>query len=109
MPVGRSINSEIVMWDTWGHLAPEPHKKYYGWIIVAKAAFRNNFIFDYHFDELPDSPWFADDLCEFAFDVTKDKEGIGLWRYEGWYKKFKNGNYQFGAGKFVKLTVGDNQ
>ena len=26
-----------------------------------------------------------------------------IYRFDGWYKKFKNGNYQFGGGKFHKI------
>lgn len=98
------LNRAIVARNTWGHLAPEPQKKYYGWVIVARGIGGNNIIFDYEFNGLPDSPWFAEDLDEFALGATSD-EGLGLYKFKGWYKKFRNGNFHFGGGKFHRLKI----
>lgn len=100
----QALNRAIVTRNTWGHLAPEPNEKYHGWVIVARGSFGNNIIFDYEFDGLPDSPWFADDLGAFAFEAT-DRKALGLYKFTGWYKKFKNGNFRFGGGKFCRLEI----
>ena len=98
------LNRAIVARNTWGHLAPEPQKKYYGWVIVAMGIGGNNIIFDYEFDGLPDSPWFAEDLDKFAFGETASKFA-GLYQWSGWYKKFRNGNFHFGGGGFHRLEI----
>ncbi len=98
------INKEIVKSNTWGHLAPVPGRKYYGWFIVAVGTYGETIVLDDNFPELPGSPWQYDDLHEFSFEATSDF-GTGLYRFEGWYKKFKNGNHQFGGGKFKKVEV----
>jgi len=100
----EALNRAIVSRNTFGHLAPEPQKKYYGWVIVAIGIGGNSIIFDYEFNGLPVSPWFAEDLDEFSFDETANKE-IGLYKFDGWYMKFKNGNFHFGGGKFTKGEI----
>jgi len=99
------LNRAAVMWDTWGHLAPEPHKRYYGYIIVAVTFNNNHPVFDYEFENLGGGPWLYEDIVMFSFEQTKQLEGPALYRWDGWYKKFKNGNCQFGGGKFEKLTI----
>ena len=101
----EAVNTQIVLHNTWGHLAPEPHRKYYGWFIVAKGAYGDYIIFDYEFKDLPDSPWFFEHFTEYAFDRVGVDAGVGLYKYEGWYKLFKNGNCQFGKGTFTKLEI----
>lgn len=100
----QAINEEIVKVQTWGYLAPEPGRKYYGWIIVAMGVYGESIILNDNFPKLSNSPWQYNDLHEFSFDATSGF-APGLYRFDGWYKKFKNGNYQFGGGKFEKIEV----
>jgi hypothetical protein len=102
----QAINEEVVKVGTWGHLSPEPHRKYYGWIIVAVGTYRESIVLDDEFPELPNSPWQYDDLHEFSFEATSGFKA-GLYKFEGWYKKFKNGNYRFGGGKFKRVEIAD--
>ena len=96
----EAINTAIVLKNTWGHLYPQIGRKYEGYILVAHGCYGDTIVVDQSFTDLPDSPWFADDLFEFMRNQNFDT--IGIFRFNGWYKKFKNGNYQFGGGKFFK-------
>lgn len=100
----EALNREIVKFDTWGHLAPEPHKKYHGWIIVAIGEYGETIVLQDDFPGLPNSPWQYNDLCEFTFEATGDFE-VGLYKFKGWYKKFKNGNFRFGGGKWRRVEI----
>lgn len=83
-------------------MAPKIGQKYFGYIVIALAAYGDNVIFDCDFAK-NDDPWLFEDVCEFAFAKTDGAERPGLYRFDGWYKKFKNGNYRFGGGKFRKV------
>lgn len=98
------VNREIVLNNTWGHLSPEPQKKHNGWIIIAVGNYRQTIVVDDNFDGLPNSPWQYEDLHKFVFKATSGFE-VGVYRFDGWYKKFKNGTYQFGGGKFKRITL----
>jgi len=99
-----------VLKETWGHLAPELGRKYTGWILVAHDCYGGWTILDWEFENVPSSPWIAEDIDDFTFgwfdlmDVDDDFP-VGVYRYEGWYKKFKNGGYQFQAKPFVQQTI----
>lgn len=97
------LNRDIVMKQTWGHLMPETGRKYHCFIVVAKGNCGDSIIFDYGFEGLLDSPWLFEDFTTFAFNSTSRFEASALYRFDGWYKKFKNGNYRFGGGKFTKI------
>ena len=106
----EAINREIVYRDTWGHLAPEPGRKYPGWIMVDHDCYGGYTILEWEFEGLYASPWQADDFTDFMDKIFGliDINGnlpVGVYRYEGWYKKFKNGNYQFQKKPFVQQTI----
>lgn len=90
------LHREAVMRNTWGHLAPEPHHKYQGTILVARG-YRDEIILDYEF-EISGGPWLYYDMLDFLDGITFAENGV--YRWQGWYKKFKNDNYQFGGGKW---------
>ena len=99
------INREIINSNTWGHLYPEPGRKYTGQITVAIGCYHHEtIVLDDTFENLPNSPWQYDDLQEFISQATSNFE-TGIYRFKGWYKKFKNGNYQFGGGKFYHVPI----
>jgi hypothetical protein len=97
MPVfvigGRAV--EEVMLDTWGHLAPEPGKRYTGTMLYAVSAFGGDgsCLVDAEFDGLNSSPWFYDDMH--AFWNMRELSDPGLYRWTGTYVSFKNGNHRF--------------
>lgn len=98
----------MVMWDTFGHLAPEPHKKYKGWMLVVFTEMGDSLIYDWDFEELNGSPWQADDFDKFigGFSELHDhKVPPGIYKYEGWYKKFKNGSCQFASREWVRQSI----
>ncbi len=92
-------NKEIVLINTWGHLAMVKNKKYNGSILFAisdwnsigvcliKSEFDNN---------LEDSPWLFESLQEFISTVDLC---TGFYRWEGSVK-----NYKF-KGKITNISV----
>lgn len=100
-PIKEKYREDVIQ-NTWGHLAPKVHIKYYGYIIVATSVFRYTYLLDYDFKNLSGGPWLAEDVGDFMFNSNFTHDVSSIYRFDGWYKKFKNGNYQFGGGKFHK-------
>ena len=94
---------EEVMKDTWGHLAPEPRKKYPCKLLIATNR-SDSIIVEQDFGGLPDSPWLYDDTQDFLYESVEVLEP-GIYLFVGWYKQFKNGKGIFGGGKFQKVTI----
>lgn len=94
---------ERVLHDTWGHLAPEPGQKYPGTILIAQGDYRDCIILSARFDDLDDSPWLYDDMQEFIASAPSERPAIFKW--SGWYVRYKNGRCRFGGGKFRKLQL----
>lgn len=86
--------------DTWGHLRPEPGKKYDGWILFTYTCYGDIVIIDWDFGELPASPWQCSDFINFIVTYSKEIKTPGVFRWTGWYKRFKNERCHFGNGKF---------
>ena len=100
----KQTRKEEVLYNTWGHLAPETNIKYYGYIIVATSQFGNStYLLDYEFKKLNSSPWLYEDVGNFMFNTKFETDISNIYRFDGWYKKFKNDNCQFGGGKFHKI------
>jgi len=95
-------NRNVVMSQTWGHLYPEPRKKYYGFIIFTFTEWREITPIKNEFKDLPDSPWFLQDQSDFIGDYN----GIDgeVYKFEGYYQKFKNQNFRF-IGKIKKVKI----
>lgn len=108
---------DAVMAHTWGHLAPKAKTTYPGYIIATYTeygcieAIKNDFV------GLESSPWFFDDLNDFLGHLTDEKrdadfnklpptiEQGSVVRFDGTYRKFKNGNYRF-HGKLRVIDTG---
>ena len=95
-----------VMQDTWGHLAPEPGTKYEGYLTFAHSDYssQGSIIIEARFEGLDDSPWFFQDLNDYIADKTKDEKGGAVFRFDGTYKRFKNGRCQF-SGVLYKIPL----
>jgi hypothetical protein len=91
-----------VMANTWGHLYPEPRKKYPGFVIFAHSAYGDLVVIKSEFDDLPDSPWFFEDLRMLL--MKYETESGKVYRFDGYYMKYKNGNCIF-AGKTFEATI----
>ncbi len=103
----NQLNQAIVIGNTWGHLAPEPQRKYKGHIIIAIGCYHHEtIIMEDEFNDLPDSPWQYNDLQNFVYQATSNFQP-GVYHFGGWYKKFRNGNFQFGGGKFRQVKMGE--
>jgi hypothetical protein len=81
----------------FGHLAPEEHKTYQGFILFCKTDWGRVVPIQSEFDGLGDSPWFYDVLMEY---IEKNAKECGkIYRFNGAFK-----NYEFtGAVKEMEL------
>jgi hypothetical protein len=91
-----------VMANTWGHLYPEPRKKYPGYVIFAHGAFGDMVVIQNEFDDLPDSPWFFEDLR--ALVMKYETEAGKIYKFDGYYMKYKNGNHAF-CGRTMEVNL----
>jgi hypothetical protein len=91
-----------VMAATFGHLAPEPRKRYPGTILFTHTDYGQLVPIRSHFQDLPDSPWFFEHLNDFVAD--KATKAGAVYRFKGTYILFKNGKAQF-SGKIVELDI----
>ena len=97
--VSDAVYREQVKDATWGHLAPEPARKYEGYIYFAETAWGQQEPIEAVFDGLDDSPWFFDDLCAF---ISKGERKTGVYKFNGYYQRFKNGGHRF-VGKTIRV------
>lgn len=95
-----------VLFDTWGHLAPEPGRKYEGWILATYTAFGDVVIIDWNFDDLLGSPWQAEDFDAFMHQTLgRTCNTVGVYVYHGWYKKFKNDGWRFKVAPWKQIKI----
>lgn len=99
----QAIGYARVTAATFGHLAPKPQTES-GWILFTLTAWGETTLIDFDFDNLEASPWFNDDAIEYLYNYTSNykEKNFGVFKWEGTYKKFKNGNSKF-KGKFKEI------
>lgn len=99
-----AVNRARVEADTWGHLAPEPGRVYAGTMILAHGCYGRDGLMPVRveFEELPSSPWFYDDLCDWLCD--QDTERGEVYRFAGTYRKFRNGRHRF-TGRLRRVEL----
>lgn len=106
--VDMSEYKAIEIERTFGHLAPKPQVEHKGFILFTLTAFGDTCIIEFEFDKLEASPWFNTDILEHISNYTSclpDTKNYGVYRFEGTYKKFKNGNHKF-KGKISEIQCG---
>lgn len=85
-------NREIVMGNTWGHLAPKKNKTYRGRVVYAVGCFGSDDLnptaIVSEWGRLDSSPWFYDALAEFLSDAPPELRKAGCV-YE-WTGTFRN-------------------
>lgn len=93
----------VVTARTFGHLVPKPRTTYNGWILFTLTAFGDTCIIDFEFKDLDSSPWFNSDILDYIGEHTnKIKKDYAVIKWNGHYKKFKNGNFKF-KGEFKEI------
>lgn len=100
-------NYAIVTAATFGHLATKPNNQYKGYILFTLTAFGDTALIDFEFENLSESPWFNLDCIDYISDFTDKlpkEKFYGVYKWEGIYKKFKNGNFRF-TGKFKEINL----
>ena len=65
---GERKKNEVIE-DTWGHLAPVKDQVYGGYILYTIGCYGDITCIQNHFRDLPDSPWFFDDLHSYMGTV----------------------------------------
>jgi hypothetical protein len=103
--VMASFRKHSVMQDTWGHLYPEPGRKYPGKILIAHGIYGGTTILNYHFDDLNDSPQTAE-LVRTALDIYDWDDGVyeihcTLWFYKSCHDIYLGKP----VGKIIKLKL----
>ncbi len=79
--------------QTFGHLAPKPKQPYKLTILFCNSEYRYTIPIRVETENLPDSPWFYEDMQGF---IDEQAQEVGrVYRFEGTYRKFKNGNCKF--------------
>ena len=92
-------NKDIIMQDTWGHLAPKKNKSYKGTIVWAQGCYGNSLTaLSVEFKDLDDSPWLYEAIHEFMFN--QDAEVGNVYRFTGAFR-----NYKF-IGKVQRIDIG---
>lgn len=91
---------------TWGHLAPELGRAYAGTMLLAHGEYGYDGLVPVRtrFEDLPDSPWFYDDLCEWLCDTQQRTEPGEVYRWVGTYRKFRNGRCRF-TGRLRRVPL----
>lgn len=86
----EGVTKEIVMGQTWGHLAPKKNKKYYGSILFVLGNYGDNVIVDTEFKSLPDSPWLFDAIQNFIFEQKFEQklERGGVYKFVGTFRNY---------------------
>jgi hypothetical protein len=82
-----------VLKATFGHLAPSIRKKYKGSILFAQGEYGDLVVIRADFPSLPNSPWLHDHLQDFV--AERAQEAGKVYRFDGSYMMFKNGNPSF--------------
>jgi hypothetical protein len=91
-----------VMEETWGHLAPEPGRRYQGTMLFTDSAYGDLVLIEARWEGLQDSPWLFEDMQDYI-EVAETKPGR-IYRWKGTYVRFKNGNHRF-SGVLVEVAV----
>lgn len=86
-------NKARVEAQTWGHLAPAAGRLYPGTILFAESEYGDVVTLRVDFKDLPDSPWFYDDMYDFI--LSQETEPGGLYQFSGTYKKDENAAWEF--------------
>lgn len=69
---GIAIQRAQATCATFGHLAPELGREYAGSILFAHGEYGDYLPIRTKFEELPDSPWFFEGMCDFIMDHGAD-------------------------------------
>ncbi len=72
-----------VVGETWGHLAPQQDRVYAGTMTYTLGCFGDLAVIRVDFTDLPDSPWFYEDLHEWIWNQGPS-EGT-VYQFTGTY------------------------
>lgn len=96
----------LVTAATFGHLAPKAREIYHGTMLFTFTEWGNMELISSDFKGLKSNPWSFEDMNDYVgqqYDKGKLVEG-NVYRFNGYYQKFKNGNYRF-VGKLKTLRL----
>lgn len=93
-------HAAAVLWDTWGH--PEPGIRYPGSIVFTWAEGGDLVVIRSDFGDLDGGPWLHQDMQDYIYHMAAERGKV--YRFDGYYLKFKNGNFRF-TGTVKTLEV----
>lgn len=88
-----------VIHAAFGHLEPEPRRKYFGELLLADGDYTHGVVVIRSTFEI-DAPFWYDQLHGFA--AEQELEPGYVYRFTGWFMRFKNGGCRF-SGKIEKV------
>jgi len=99
-------NKHHVMLNTWGHLYPDPGRKYPGYIIFSVSDYGDLTILKSEFDNLEDSP-IKQQLSNEIFDEWDCETGVYRVDCELWFFKSCNDMYLGNSriGRIIKQKI----
>lgn len=84
-----------VQHDTFGHLDAKPGA-YSGHIMFALGCHGDIVLLNWEFEGVTSNPWIYQELQGFiGAHIDKTDRPWGVWRFEGVYKRLKNGKVKF--------------
>lgn len=102
---GTTAKSEV-MHGTWGHLYPEPGRKYPGYIVFAVGDYGDQTLLKTEFEGLSDSPQKME-VCNQIFNSWEVETGVYRVDCELWFYKNCDDMYISDApiGKIIKQKI----
>jgi hypothetical protein len=95
---------EVVINQTFGHLASVPGRVYFLTAWWASSEGGVTTLIKTDLGDLLESPWLFMDLMKFIGDYAEKVPQGTLWKFTGAYRKFKNGRAKFtGAHREILL------
>ncbi len=94
---------QVVMQDTFGHLAPKEGRSYKGTMIYVRGEYGDIVLLSADFKNLKDSPWLFEAMQEYIGEHCQEE---GLYKWVGQFSKISDSCYCFG-GKIKRLDLKD--
>lgn len=102
--IGEQITAAraaAVIYETFGHLDAKPGERHKGWFVFINGQHGDMDVVYSDFPTFGEGPGYFHDREDFIFELTTGSgpcTAVGIYRFDGEYRVFKNGNTRF-AGK----------
>lgn len=86
-------NRSVVLYETWGHLAPQPRQTYRGQMLFIESNYGDLTLLSSQWEGLDDSPWLYNDMQAYI-SAYPTQPGL-LYHFSGTYTKHPDGTPSF--------------